>query len=272
MYKIFPNPRVYRSITAIFPLLLLFGCAGNQPHHAAEPPRSAAVKQAADTGRMPQATKPERDKTAEPQPARSVSIPQRKMIDVPIIKQHPELKYGCEVTSLAMLLRHAGYDVDKLTLARQVKKDPEPLVQKNGDITEWGDPNKGFVGDMTGKRKGFAVYNKPLEQLMRQYMGDRTENLTGQPFASLIRSVAEGKPVVVWATGDFTMPTEWESWRKDGKKIVAPFDEHVVLLVGYDPAYVYVNDPLSGVKQQRVTREALKKSWEALGKQALSYR
>jgi uncharacterized protein YvpB len=269
--KLFPNHRVYRSITAVFLLLLLVGCAGNQMNQAAEPPDSASVQRKADTRSKPPLPEPKGATAAEELP-RTVSIPQKKMLDAPIIKQHPELKYGCEVTSLAMLLRHAGYDADKLTLARQVKKDPEPLVQKNGDIREWGDPSKGFVGDMTGKRKGFAVYNKPLEQLMRRYMGDRTVNLTGQPFESLIRSVAEGKPVVVWATGDFTMPTEWESWRKDGKKIVAPFDEHVVLLVGYDPTYAYVNDPLSGVKQQRVTRTALKKSWEALGKQALSYR
>jgi uncharacterized protein YvpB len=269
--KIFPDRRIYRSVSTILLLLPLVGCAGNQPDQAAEPPGSINVQEKADSGRMPPLSGRGGAAPAKEQP-RTVSLPQRKMLDVPLIKQHPELKYGCEVTSLAMLLRHAGYEADKLTLARQVKKDPEPLVQKKGDITEWGDPNKGFVGDMTGRRKGFAVYNKPLEELMRRYMGDRTANLTGQPFESLLRSVADGRPVVVWATGDFTMPTEWESWRKDGKKIVAPFDEHVVLLVGYDPTYAYVNDPLSGVKQQRVARTALKKSWEALGKQALSYR
>jgi uncharacterized protein YvpB len=205
---------------------------------------------------------------AAPKPAR----PSKTILDVPIISQKPELQFGCEVTSLSMLLRYAGRDVDKMTLARQVKKDPEPLVQKNGDIKEWGDPNKGFVGDMTGKRKGFAVYNKPLEELLRRYMGERTVNLTGQTYRALLDSVAAGRPVVIWATGDFTLPTEWESWRKDGKPITAPFDEHVVLLVGYDQRYAYVNDPLSGNKQQRVSHQALKRSWEALGRQAITYR
>ncbi|MBO8162348.1 MAG: C39 family peptidase [Brevibacillus sp.] len=207
-----------------------------------------------------------------PQAEQPESLPSKRMLDVPLIRQNPELKYGCEVTSLAMLLQYAGYDVDKLTLARQVPKDTEPLVQRKGDIRQWGDPNVGFVGDITGKRKGFAVYNKPLEKLLRRYMGERTLNLTGQPFERILQSVGQGRPVVVWTTGDFAPPTEWKSWQKDGKKVVAPFDEHAVLLVGYDQTHVYVNDPLSGVKQQRVSREAMKKSWEALGKQALTFK
>lgn len=197
--------------------------------------------------------------------------PAKMILDVPIISQKPELKYGCEVTSLAMLLQYAGQNVDKQLLAEQVKKDPEPLVQTNGDIKEWGDPNKGFVGDITGARKGFAVYNKPLEELLRRYMGERTVNLTGGSYQALLDSVAAGHPVVVWTTGDFRLPTEWESWYKDGKKVVAPFDEHAVLLVGYDEKYAYVNDPLTGVKQRQVPHTSMKTSWEALGKQALSY-
>nr|WP_231504265.1 C39 family peptidase [Brevibacillus borstelensis] len=159
-----------------------------------------------------------------------------------------------------------------MTLARQVKKDPEPIVQQNGDIKKWGDPAEGFVGDMTGKKKGFAVYNKPLEELLRHYMGERTVNLTGESYETLLDSVAAGYPVVIWATGDFTPPTEWEYWDSDGKQIVVPFYEHAVLLVGYDETYAYVNDPLTVKKQRRVAHQALKNSWEALGKQAVTYR
>ncbi|WP_340673739.1 C39 family peptidase [Brevibacillus agri] len=197
--------------------------------------------------------------------------PAKMMLDVPIISQKPELHNGCEVTSLAMLLQHAGQNVDKRVLAEQVPKDPEPLVKEQGDIKEWGDPNIGFVGDMTGVRKGFAVYNKPLEKLLRRYMGERTVNLTGASYQALLDQVAAGRPVVIWATGDFQLPTEWESWYKDGKKVVAPFDEHAVLLVGYDETYAYVNDPLTGAKQQKVAHKALESSWTALGKQAISY-
>lgn len=36
--------------------------------------------------------------------------------------------------------------------------------------------------------------------------------------------------------------------------------------------YAYVNDPLSGDKQRRVSHQVLKRSWEALGRQAITYR
>jgi uncharacterized protein YvpB len=249
-------------------IVLMAGCTAPQ---ATEPQLQAGEQQ-------PQASvqpaRVQEGSTPSPlgaRPETRTTRPKKVILDVPIISQNPQLKYGCEVTSLAMLLRHAGHDVDKVSLAQQVKKDPEPLVQKNGDIKEWGDPNKGFVGDMTGVRKGFAVYNKPLEELLRRYVGERSVNLTGGSYQALLDRVAAGRPVVIWTTGDFQLPTEWESWHKDGKKVVAPFDEHAVLLVGYDERYAYVNDPLTGVKQQRVSHAAMKKSWEALGKQAISY-
>ncbi|MFY0544501.1 C39 family peptidase [Brevibacillus sp. H7] len=238
---------------------LLAGCAAPQ---AQEPPPQMNIQ---NETKSPEMKRPPIEPAVKPRPAKA-------MLNVPIISQKPELKNGCEVTSLAMLLRYVGHEVDKMALARQVKKDPEPLVQKSGDIKEWGDPNKGFVGDMTGKRKGFAVYNKPLEELLRRYVGERAVNLTGKPYEAMLDSIAKGRPVVVWATGDFALPTEWESWRKDGQKIVAPFDEHVVLLVGYDESHAYVNNPLTGAKQQRVKHTALRKSWEALGRQAITYR
>ncbi|MFS0915736.1 hypothetical protein [Brevibacillus sp. 179-C 1.1 NHS] len=83
-----------------------------------------------------------------------------------------------------------------------------------------------------------------------------------------MRPCLVGNPFAVY---NMPLPTEWESWYKDGKKVVAPFDEHAVLLVGYDETYAYVNDPLTGIKQRRVPHTSMKTSWEALGKQALSY-
>jgi hypothetical protein len=49
-------------------------------------------------------------------------VPRVGLIDVPIACQLPQLKNGCEVTSLSMLLGWAGVHVDKMTLAAQVAK------------------------------------------------------------------------------------------------------------------------------------------------------
>lgn len=207
--------------------------------------------------------------------ANDITIVKQKdkvILDVPLISQNPELKYGCEVTSLTMLLNYAGHNVDKMTLAKELKTDDDPIKRaKNGDITNWGDPDDGFVGDITGQNPGYAVFDKPLEDLMKKYMKDRTLNLTGQPFERSLEQVAKGIPVVVWTTGDYRLPDRWEAWRHGSKLIKTPLDLHAVVLVGYEENYVYLNDPLSVKKNVKVNKEQFIRSWIALKERALTY-
>ncbi len=199
---------------------------------------------------------------------------QKIVLNVPLIAQNPELKFGCEVTSLAMVLRYAGVKVTKNQLANQVKKDTDPLkVDKKGNIVRWGDPNEGFVGDMTGRNKGYAVHVKPLQALMERYLPNRTVNLTGQSFDEILAQVRKERPVVLWTTGDYRKPDRFESWYHKGKKMNVALDLHAVVLVGVDAnnQYIYLNDPLSEKKAVRVRKDYFVQSWIALGKQALSY-
>lgn len=195
------------------------------------------------------------------------------LLDVPIIPQNPELKYGCEVTSLTMLLQYAGIKTDKMRMAVEMPKDADPMKKtKSGDITHWGNPEDGFVGDITGKNKGYAIYAKPLEQLMEVYLPEKTVNLTGKPFEDLLKQLKDGKPVVIWTTGNYKLPDRWESWQHQGEEIKAPLDLHAVVLVGFDSNSLYVNDPLTGKKAHKVNKQSFIDSWVALGKQALSYK
>ncbi|WP_462409094.1 C39 family peptidase [Neobacillus sp. Marseille-QA0830] len=194
------------------------------------------------------------------------------MLDVVLIKQNPELRYGCEVTSLAMMLRYAGVNTNKMELYRMIKKDPDPLVRSNGDIIRWGNPQDGFVGDMTGKTAGYAAFDAPMINLINQKLPGRAVNLTNQPFDQLLQHVSNGYPVVVWTTGDYRLPDRWEEWYHGNEYIKTPLDLHVVVLVGYDASHVYLNDPLSGRKQARVNKNQFIASWKAMQSRAVSYR
>lgn len=203
----------------------------------------------------------------------AVSTKSKVILDVPLIAQYPQLKFGCEVTSLTMVLQHAGVRVNKMKLAEQMIKDKDPLIKdKNGNILHWGNPSHGFVGDVTGKTAGYAIFAGPMEKLMRIYLPDRTVNLTGKPFDALLQKVSEGKPVLVWTTGDYRIPDRWETWKHGHETIHTPLDLHAVVLVGYDPERVYVNDPLSKRKAHPVNKQMFIRTWEIMGKQGLTYR
>lgn len=194
-------------------------------------------------------------------------------LNVVLIKQNPELKYGCEVTSLAMVLNYAGVKTNKMVLYKLIKKDPDPLIRsRRGDILRWGNPNHGFVGDMTGNHAGYAVFDQPMIHLINKYLPGRAVNLTNRPFEMVLKHISDGYPVVVWTTGDFRLPDRWESWYHGKQLIKTPLDLHAVVLVGYDSQYVYLNDPLVGRKQFQVGKQQFIASWKALNCMAVSYR
>jgi len=200
------------------------------------------------------------------------TIAQNAMLNVPLIRQNPELRYGCEVTSLTMMLQFAGVNTNKMELFMAIKKDTDPIQRApNGDIIRWGNPGDGFVGDMTGKRAGYAVFDKPMVELVNRYLPGRAVNLTSRSFEDVLQHVAKGYPVVVWTTGDFRLPDRPESWLHGNETITSPLDLHAVVLVGFDEQNVYLNDPLSGRKQHPVNRQQFIGSWKALQSRAISY-
>jgi uncharacterized protein YvpB len=202
-----------------------------------------------------------------------VEVTSTYILNVPLITQNPELKYGCEVTSLAMVLQFAGVNTTKMELYEKIRKDPDPLQQTRfGDIERWGNPTDGFVGDMTGKSRGYAVFDKPIEDLVNHYLPGRAVNLTNHSFDDVLNHVANGYPVVVWTTGDYRLPDRPESWLHGNDTINTPLDLHAVVLVGYDKESVYLNDPLSGKRQVPVNKPQFIESWHALKSRAVSYR
>lgn len=185
-------------------------------------------------------------------------------INVPLINQlkAPQLYNGCEVTSLAMILQFAGYHVSKNELAKKIPK--EPVQYKNG---LHGNPNQGFVGDITGSNPGYFVYHGPLSDLAKKYAGKKVTDLTGSKISVLYQKIDKGIPVLVYTTSDFARhPTH--VWKTPQGKVKISENEHCVVLTGYSKDYVWVNNPY-GIKSQKVSRSQFEKSWRDLGRQAI---
>lgn len=189
--------------------------------------------------------------------------------NVPHIAQNPELPKGCEVTALAMLLNYAGIKVDKLTLAEQIKKNPDSRTFKNGKIYA-GDPNDGFVGDMWSKNKfGLGVYHKPVFELLKEYLPDKAADLTGSEFSELYKFIDSGSPVWIIINSRYRrLPaSEFEEWVTPNGIIQITYREHAVLITGYDEKNIYFNDPLSG--KRNAAKNNFIEAWEQMGKQAI---
>lgn len=195
------------------------------------------------------------------------------ILEVPLILQNPELPRGCEVTSLAMLLQYAGVSVDKMTLAREIKKDPAPYQVKKGKVY-FGNPYNGFVGNMyTLREPGYGVYHGPVRELLEKYLPGRTIDLTGCTFEEILLFISEGVPVWVVANATFAplAPSEFQTWHTPQGPVEITYREHAVLLTGYDAECVYFNDPRFNVVNKRASRPKFAAAWEQMGRQAVTY-
>lgn len=187
---------------------------------------------------------------------------------VPFIKQLPELERGCEVTSLAMLIQSAGVSADKLTLAKEVAH--VPFLQGNYQ----GNPNDGFVGDIyTHAKSGFGVYHGPLFQLAQKYLPQQALDLTGKDMKTIYSMLNQGVPVLVITNTSFAPlnDDQFETWDTNSGPVTITYNEHSVIIVGYDEKNVYINDPLAGTPKTAVPRQNFEQAWIQMGSQAISY-
>ncbi|WP_394137624.1 C39 family peptidase [Cytobacillus oceanisediminis] len=202
-----------------------------------------------------------------------VKIKDETLIDLPAVNQFPELPRGCEVTSLSMLLQHAGIKADKITLAKEIKKNPEPYNIENGKIY-FGNPNDGFVGDMLSfDNPGLGVYHKPVKELAEKYLPGSIRDLTGSDFTELKIHLSDGRPVWIITNTAYKKLSDdfFQTWHTPSGEIQITYKEHSVLLTGYDQEYMYFNDPLTGEKNKKAPIADFEEAWVQMGRQAITY-
>ncbi|MGW8787747.1 C39 family peptidase [Heyndrickxia sporothermodurans] len=202
-----------------------------------------------------------------------VKIKDKVLLNIPVTSQFPELARGCEVTSLSMLLNSAGIKSDKMTLAKQIKKDPTPRKIINNNIY-YGHPNDGFVGDIyTYSKPGLGVYVQPIIELANKYLPGKIINLTKSSFDELKIPLSNGQPIwVIINTQYKKLPDSYfTTWHTKKGAIRITSKEHSVLITGYDKNFIYFNDPLTGKKNKKAPINDFKEAWVQMGSQAITY-
>ena len=186
---------------------------------------------------------------------------------VPIISQHPELPTGCEATALTMLLNYYGVKVSKVEVAKKIPRVKLPYYI---DENRYGShPNQGFIGNPFSKHS-YGVFAKPVLKTIEKYLPGRGVDLTGKSLEEVLKVVASGQPVMIWATIGMSNVTYTQKWKLlEGGEFKWPNNEHALVVVGYDDKYVYLNDPYTGGRR-KFLKQVVTNRYNSLGKQAVT--
>ncbi len=172
------------------------------------------------------------------------------LLNVPIQLQS-DLPSGCEIVSLSMLLQYLQYDVSAKELVDDFLKCCEVTLTE--DMITGPNPNKVFVG--SPYKSGYGCYENVIVDCVSEYwetLGDESYEASAQTHSLeylCSQFIDQGYPVMVWVTQGLEDVSKIYSWKDEetGESVRWLSNEHCVLLVGYDEANYYVNDPLRGL-------------------------
>ena len=200
-----------------------------------------------------------------------------KIIKAPYINQFGAgLPNGCESASAVMALKYVGVNIDTETF---VSKYLPMGTAPSGGVGS--DPDKVYVGD-PHKTGGLGWgCNAPVIEAALKKAADQSKyfvvNETGKALSAICTEyINNNVPVIVWATVDMTSSVTYSYWTTpEGKSIKYNNMLHCLLLVGYDSAYYYFNDPMNrvGVNDYfAYPKSAVESAYSLLGKQAVVIR
>ena len=195
---------------------------------------------------------------------KAVKRPEKMILQVENISQNPELPNGCEITSAAEVLNYWGYDVDKLTLARDFLPKGEPYYKQ--------DPEEKYMGDPESEGYGWYCFTGPVVEAVNGYFAavndDKMEalDISGVSVEELKDCIVAGHPVIFWATQGFGyIRNRYEFKLPDGS---FPYTGlHCMVLKGYDEENFYIADPLG--RNEKVSIERFSPIFEGLGRRAV---
>lgn len=166
---------------------------------------------------------------------------------LPVSLYKQEYPLTCEVASLRMVLGFYGIRVSEDELLDRLAFDTTGPMDDEG---VWGDPDKGFVGDVNGSiyhGTGYGVYDAPIRDLARSYKA--VVELEDANLSRVIGLVRGGRPVITWGLLRDRTPLYWRT--KSGKMVEAFPGEHVRVVIGFtgeqhDPKRLILLDPIYG--------------------------
>ena len=202
----------------------------------------------------------------------------KKIANVPLIGQQ-KLPTGCETCSAVMLLNYYGYNISETSFADKY------LIKRPLGYGKYGlegpDPNCAFIGSPY-TTNSFGAYAPVMAKSMNSYLAKKSYkavSVSGKSLEYLAgKYIAQGQPVMVWATIYMTASYKTTTWRvnytdenaryKLGSSYTWLANEHCLLLTGYDSSFYYFNDPWTN-SRIAYSKSIVNTRYNELGKQAV---
>lgn len=210
-------------------------------------------------------------------------MPSSVLVDMPQICQKPDYYYACESVSAVMLLQGMGYDITPNTFI------DDYLTIRYMSYTEQGlcgaDMNSAFINNPYDS-SGYGCFSPVIAKSINKYFSDIGETEYKAVFEKDVelsyvikKYLAKEQPVLLWATTYMVNSYPTDSWIIDyvdenaeyeiGDVFTFPYNEHCLLLVGYDDYYYYFNDPLYGALI-KYDKSLVETRYEQMGKQIVA--
>ena len=202
----------------------------------------------------------------------------KKIANVPLIGQQ-KLPTGCETCSAVMLLNYYGYNISETSFADKY------LIKRPLGYGKYGlegpDPNCAFIGSPY-TTNSFGAYAPVMAKSMNSYLAKKSYkavSVSGKSLEYLAgKYIAQGQPVMVWATIYMTASYKTTTWRvnytdenaryKKGSSYTWLANEHCLLLTGYDSSFYYFNDPWTN-SRIAYSKSIVNTRYNELGRQAV---
>ena len=194
-------------------------------------------------------------------------------IEVPYVSQLNGYPTGCECASTAMLLHFWGYPYTIDDLITQFLPMRELYVNSAGQLVG-PSPSEAFIGNPYYEN-GYGCYAPVIYDMLEkttEWYHD-VEDLTGMTLENICHEyLDQGIPVLCWATMNMTPSYDGTSWILENGEgwFTWKAGEHCMVLVGYDDAYYYFNDPYRAEQIVKWDRYLAQIRYEELGAQALA--
>lgn len=175
-----------------------------------------------------------------------------EMMNIPIVKQYPELPHGCEITSLTAVIQYLGKKANKIDLAKNYLPKKE-LYTKNKKLYG-ADPMQYYVGS-PWKKNGWFCYAPPIVNAANNYFSHHHMEYTAYDFskkseADFVSALKNNEQIIIWTTMRLENVQTIRKWyfESSHQQTLVPINLHCVVLRGIQKNKVFYMDPIYGNK------------------------